>query len=188
MIDVHKLILILIMGVFQTYILWRLIRKVFYKKPLGMKGYAVLIFFCILDIIIVTIMEVFSIFQFSESGIFVCLVCFELELIVETIDCRHGKWKKNDEWYVLCLIPLVTGGIWACLNKQFILADDIKAMIIMIVVWLNVFIFYFLFLRNDAGILSGSSGKSSDHISEEDLRNANGTCGKDGKTDVSFST
>ena len=48
--------------------------------------------------------------------------------------------------------------------------------------------FYFLFLRNDAGILSGSSGKSSDHISEEDLRNANGTCGKDGKTDVSFST
>ncbi|MDY5956444.1 MAG: GHKL domain-containing protein [Frisingicoccus sp.] len=143
MIDVHKLILILIMGVFQTYILWRLIRKVFYKKPLGMKGYAVLIFSCILDIIIVTIMEVFSIFQFSESGIFVCLVCFELELIVETIDCRHGKWKKNDEWYVLCLIPLVTGGIWACLNKQFILADDIKAMIIMIVVWLNVFIFYF---------------------------------------------
>ena len=56
MIDVHKLILILIMGVFQTYILWRLIRKVFYKKPLGMKGYAVLIFSCILDIIIVTIM------------------------------------------------------------------------------------------------------------------------------------
>ena len=67
MIDVHKLILILIMGVFQTYILWRLIRKVFYKKPLSMKGYAVLIFSCILDIIIVTIMEVFSIFQFSES-------------------------------------------------------------------------------------------------------------------------
>ena len=48
--------------------------------------------------------------------------------------------------------------------------------------------FYFLFLRNDAGILLESFGKSSVHISEEDLRNANGTCGKDGKTDVSFST